>query len=90
MGMGFILPFALTFVAIPLETFVYSVRTVAGMVGMSFMRGLALVLRLLANISLHLGALFKQLYDVPIFVPLWLEERMNRRASGDENLQRAS
>ena len=30
MGMGFILPFALTFVAIPLETFVHSLRTVLG------------------------------------------------------------
>ena len=28
MGMGFILPFALTFVAIPMETFVHSLRTV--------------------------------------------------------------
>ena len=30
MGMGFILPFALVFVAIPLETFVHSLRTVVG------------------------------------------------------------
>jgi len=89
MGMGFILPFALTFVAIPLETFVYSVRTVAGLIGISFMRGLALLLRLLANVSLHVGALLKQLYDVPIFVPLWLEDRMNRRTAGDEQVQRA-
>src|SRR5690606_24457003 len=33
MGMGFILPFALTFVAIPLETFVHSLRTVLGLAG---------------------------------------------------------
>ena len=32
MGMGFILPFALTFVAIPLETFVHSLRTVVGFI----------------------------------------------------------
>jgi hypothetical protein len=31
MGLGFILPFALVFVAIPLETFVHSVRTVLGL-----------------------------------------------------------
>src|SRR6185312_17523169 len=31
MGMGFILPFALVFVAIPLETFVHSLRTVMGL-----------------------------------------------------------
>ena len=31
MGMGFTLPFALVFVAIPLETFVHSLRTVLGL-----------------------------------------------------------
>ena len=45
MGMGFILPFALTFVAIPLETFVHSLRTVMGLVGIGIMRALALVLQ---------------------------------------------
>ena len=30
MGMGFVLPFALVFVAIPLETFIHSLRTVRG------------------------------------------------------------
>jgi len=33
MGMGFILPFALVFAAIPLETFVHSLRTVVGLTG---------------------------------------------------------
>ena len=40
MGMGFILPFALTFVAIPLETFVHSLRTVLGLVGIGILRAL--------------------------------------------------
>ena len=49
MGMGFILPFALVFVAIPLETFVHSLRTVLGLVGIGLLRALALVLRVLGN-----------------------------------------
>ncbi len=76
MGMGFILPFALTFVAIPLETFVHSLRTVVGLLAISFVRTLALVLRLLGNLCLYLGVLLKQVYDIPLFVPLWLEERI--------------
>jgi hypothetical protein len=83
MGMGFILPFALTFVAIPLETFVHSLRTVVGLIGLSFLRALSLVLRLLGNVFLYLGVLLKQLYDIPLFVPLWLEERMASRANDD-------
>ena len=77
MGMGFILPFALTFVAIPLETFVHSLRTVVGLIGLSFLRALSLALRLLGNVFLYLGVLLKQVYDIPLFVPLWFEERMS-------------
>jgi hypothetical protein len=78
MGMGFILPFALTFVAIPLETFVHSLRTVIGLIGISLLRTLSLTLRLLGNIFLYLGTLLKLVYDLPLFVPLWLEERRAR------------
>ena len=79
MGMGFILPFALTFVAIPLETFVHSLRTVVGLIAISSMRALSLTLRLFGNIFLYLGVLSKQIYDIPLFVPLWLEERLGGR-----------
>jgi hypothetical protein len=89
MGMGFILPFALTFVAIPLETFVHSLRTVVGLIGLSFLRVLSLLLRLLGNVFLYLGVLLKQLYDIPLFVPLWLEERVARQAESDTLLRRA-
>jgi len=80
MGMGFILPFALTFVAIPLETFIHSLRTIIGLIAISMLRLLALTLRLLGNIFLYLGVLLKQIYDLPLFVPLWLEERMAKKA----------
>ena len=79
MRMGFILPFALTFVAIPLETFVHSLRTIIGLFVISALRGLSLVLRLIGNLSLHAGNLLKQVYDIRLFVPLWLEERMPQK-----------
>jgi len=80
MGMGFVLPFALVFVAIPLETFVHSLRTVVGLIGAVLLQALALVLRLLGNGARHLGALACRLYDLPLFVPLWIEARMQERA----------
>jgi hypothetical protein len=80
MGMGFILPFALVFVAIPLETFVHSLRTVIGLIALSAMRMFSLSLRLLGNMFLYIGVLLKQIYDLPLFVPLWLEERMVKKA----------
>ncbi len=79
MGMGFILPFALTFVAIPLETFVHSLRTVIGLLAISLLRMLALFLRIIGNTFLYLGVLLKQVYDLPLFVPLWLEERVAKK-----------
>jgi len=83
MGMGFILPFALTFVAIPLETFVHSLRTVVGLIAISFLRALSLMLRLLGNVFLYLGVLLKQIYDIPLFVPLWLEEHLVHVGTAD-------
>ena len=73
MGMGFILPFALVFVAIPLETFVHSLRTVLGILGTGLLRGLAFTLRLLGNFSHYIGKLLVNFYDLVIFAPLWIE-----------------
>ncbi len=78
MGMGFILPFALVFVAIPLETFVHSLRTVVGLTGIGVLRALALILRVSGNGMRHLGILAERLYDLPLFVPLWIETRLLR------------
>jgi hypothetical protein len=76
MGMGFILPFALTFVAIPLETFVHSLRTVMGLIGIGILRTVALILRVFSGGAKHLGALAQRLYDLPLFLPLWVENRL--------------
>ena len=82
MGMGFVLPFALVFVAIPLETFIHSLRTVVGLLGIGLMRLLALLLRVLGNTFRHLGTLLERLYDLPLFVPLWLESRRSENQDG--------
>jgi hypothetical protein len=79
MGMGFILPFALTFVAIPLETFIHSLRTVLGLVAIGILRGVSLILRVFSSGFRHLGTLTERLYDLPLFVPLWLESRWAQR-----------
>src|SRR6201999_1815139 len=63
MGMGFILPFALVFVAIPLETFVHSLRTVLGLIGIGILRAVSLILRVFGNGMQNVGMLAERLYD---------------------------
>lgn len=84
MVMGFILPFALTFVAIPLESFISSSRTVMGFVLVGLLRGTAFLLRLMGNIASYLGELLVNLYDVLIFPPLWIEKFVHSRAQAVE------
>jgi hypothetical protein len=78
MGMGFILPFALIFVAIPLETFVHSLRTVLGVIGLGLLRLIATVLHVLSAGFRLLGRLATHLYDLPLFIPLTIETWMHR------------
>ncbi len=81
MGMGFILPFALTFVAIPLETFVSSLRTVLGICLVGFLRGTSGGLRILGNMFRSLGTGLTYIYDVMIFAPLAIEGLVKGRAA---------
>jgi hypothetical protein len=90
MGMGFVLPFALVFVAIPLETFVHSLRTVVGLTGIALLQVLALLLRLLGNACRHLGAFAQRAYDLALFVPLWIEARTRIAARGPAGAPRSS
>ena len=84
MGMGFVLPFALMFVAIPLETFVHSLRTVFGLIGIGLLRSLAWLLRVLGNAARYAGIAFNNFYDLVIFAPLWIERlvQQKRAAAG--------
>ena len=81
MGMGFVLPFALVFVAIPLETFIHSLRTVIGLIGVAVLRAFASVLRVLAAFGKH-GMMLMELYDLLIFAPLWLERQIKTHMGG--------
>lgn len=83
MGMGFILPFALTFVAIPLESFVHSTRSILGLIGVGLLRALAFVLRLSGNVARHFGTMLVQVYDVLIFAPLGVEKLVRARDLGN-------
>jgi len=74
MGMGFILPFALTFVAIPLESFIHSFRTVIGVLAVGGLRSLAWFLRFVGDISRFISNTFVHTYDLIIFLPLWIEK----------------
>lgn len=83
MGMGFILPFALTFVAIPLETFVHSLRTVVGLIAIGMLRFVSLVFRLTGSGLRNFSVLLTHLYDLPLFIPLWWAARDRNDASSD-------
>jgi hypothetical protein len=72
--MGFILPFALTFVAIPLESFIHSARTVFGLLLVWLLHAVTFTIRLLGNVTHGLGTLLINLYDVVIFIPLKVEQ----------------
>ena len=73
MVMGFILPFALSFVAIPLEMFVVSSRTVLGALMAWLLRMLAFLLRLLGHMGFYAGRFIVNVYDLAIFPTIWLE-----------------
>ena len=85
MIMGFILPFILTFVAIPFESFVSSTRTVIGIASEWFLRILTFLLGLLGDLGFHVGRFVVNVYDVIIFPTLWLEgmiiEKISRKKS---------
>jgi hypothetical protein len=73
MVMGFVLPFVLAFVAIPLEVAVYSLRTVVGVVLVMLMRGISFILRFIAMIFHRLGRILVNVYDIAIVLPLLVE-----------------
>jgi len=73
MIMGFILPFALAFVAIPLESFIHSLRTVLGLLALALIHTLAVAARLLGNSARHLSQMLVSLYDLLIMLPLGIE-----------------
>ena len=92
MVMGFILPFALAFVAIPLESFISSSRTVLGVVMAGVLRITAFVLRLFGNVGYYLGRFIVNMYDLIIFPTIWLEGiilgvKAKQKSASDQEIQ---
>lgn len=73
MVMGFVLPFALAFVAIPFENMVHSLRTVAGVFLVQSMRGLGVLFKFAGLLFKRLATVLEMAYDVTIVVPLMVE-----------------
>jgi hypothetical protein len=90
MILGFILPFALAFVAIPLEYFISSARTVLGALLVLALHALGLALRVAAGIVRHLGRALVMLYDAAIFIPVLIEKAVSRGRNGAAAFGRTS
>ncbi len=101
MIMGFILPFALAFVAIPLESFIHSLRTMLGIIALSLIQALAFGARFTGGAARQLSNMLVNLYDLLIMLPLGIErlvgasvkhrqEQDTKKVTGDLSTERQS
>lgn len=85
MVMGFILPFALAFVAIPLESFIHASRTMLGVMTVALLRTVIIVLRLTGGFAHQLSKIMVYAYDMLITVPLaiesWVRQALRARSA---------
>ena len=79
MLLGFILPFALAFIAIPLESLIHSSRTVGGVLLAGLIDALALVLRVPRTVARRMARVLITVYDVAIVLPLLVERLCESR-----------
>ena len=86
MIMGFILPFALAFVAIPLESFIHALRTVLGLVAQGILRLLAVAARVIGSTANHICKVGIHFYDLIIMVPLSIERMIAHQSDKGLNL----
>lgn len=77
--MVFLLPFVLVLAVLPLSVFARTARVVFAAALTLLVRSVAVSTRVLALMSRLAGSLAVQLYDVIIFLPLWIEGHMERR-----------
>lgn len=73
MVLGFILPIALTMIAIPLEYLLQSGRNIIAQILVFLLSTIAVTIRLLANCARHLGKISIAAYDFLIAGPLFIE-----------------
>jgi hypothetical protein len=88
MILGFILPFALAFVAIPLESFIHSSRTVCGVLAVDFVHVLGFALRVLGILVRLASRALLHFYDLLIVLPL-VAEQLVRSVRGREPGEKA-
>src|SRR5512146_411252 len=79
MVLGFILPFALAFVAVPLESFIHSARTVGGALLVNLFAAAGFALRVLANLVRQVSRALVHAYDVLIVLPLLVAHLVRAR-----------
>ncbi len=84
MIMGFILPFVLTFVAIPLESFIHSFRTVSGLFIVWLLHMMVVAIRFIANVIYGIGKMLLSFYDLVIFIPLKIERSFQKNKNNKE------
>jgi len=78
--------------AIPLEYFIHSARTVVGVALVLVMRSVSFALRFAGNVFYHAGRTLVALYDAVIFIPLLIERgvrsaRGGKRAANQDTLE---
>ncbi|MBA1146597.1 hypothetical protein H0Z60_05950 [Ectothiorhodospiraceae bacterium WFHF3C12] len=93
MMLGFILPFALAFVGIPLESFVQSLRTVLGLLFLGLLRAARVVLRMVGVTANHLSKMLISVYDLFVMLPLGIERMVTgaqARSAGGKQLSESA
>jgi hypothetical protein len=77
--LGFILPWILAMIAVPLEMLVESGRHVIGRVLELLVRGAGVLLRVVGHLARHLAAVLTHVFDLYIVVPLQIERLVRGR-----------
>ncbi len=85
MILGFVLPLALTMVAIPLEYLLNTGRTIFGSIFEIILSFFVSILRILGLVFRHLGKLFISVYDLYIAAPIWIEAKIKEHQTKREN-----
>ena len=89
MGMGFVLPYALTMVAIPLEMFFASMRTLVGIVAAWSVRTLAVTLRAIGGGFRFFGEFLVNVYDAICAPPIWVERMVKSNIGAERKARNA-
>ncbi len=89
MVLGFVLPIALTMIAIPLEYLLQSGRTLIGNMFAYALSGIALCLRILSGLFGHVGKLLTAAYDLLIAGPIFIESLVKKKKAQSNDTSEA-